>query len=134
MVNPRENLKLFGHQEILKAFLKSFHSDRFSHAWIIAGPSGIGKATFAFHMARYILSGRKDGNTSFAENDPLYRRIAVQSHGDLWTLGEGMIGEIGVEPIRELNGFLNQTPAEGGWRIVIIDGVDRLNRNAANAL
>lgn len=134
MLTPRENLKLFGHDKQREALLNAFHSERFPHGWIIAGPVGIGKATFAFHMARYILSGRQDGNTTFDENEPFYRRIVAQSHGDVWTLGDEETREIGVESVRELNGFLNQTSAEEGWRVVIIDGADTLNRNAANAL
>lgn len=134
MLTPRENLKLCAHQEARDFFLNTFHSSRFAHGWILGGGYGIGKATFAFHMARYILSGRHDKNTSFSESDPLYRRIVAQSHGDLWTLeGEDAV-EFGVDPIRELNSFLTQTPAEGGWRVVIIDGAEKLNRNAANAL
>ncbi|MBA3814042.1 MAG: DNA polymerase III subunit delta' [Alphaproteobacteria bacterium] len=134
MLTPCENLVLFGHQEARESFLKSMHSPRFSHAWIISGPFGIGKATFAFHMARYLLSGRTDGNTVFSETDPLQRRMVAQSHGDLWTLASNEGKEIGVDAIRDLNVALNQTPAEGGWRVVIIDGADRMNRNAANAL
>ncbi len=133
MITPRENLSLFGHHKARELFLKAFHSARFPHAWIVAGPFGIGKATFAFHMARYILSGRRDGNTTFAESDPLHRRIVAQSHGDLRTITDDG-KEIGVDTIRDLNSFLNQTSAEGGWRVIIIDGADSLNRNAANAL
>lgn len=134
MLTPRENLKLFGHEEAQDIFLKAIHSERFPYGWIVAGTSGIGKATFVFQMARYILSGRQDGNLLFSENDPLHRRIVAQSHGDLWVLGGEDGREIGVESVRELNNFLNHTSAEGGWRVVIIDGADRLNRNAANAL
>lgn len=134
MLSPQENVTLFGHQDVRDSFLKSFHSSRFPHAWIIGGPFGIGKATFSFHMARYILSGRQDRQTLFSENDPLQRRIVAGSHGDLWTLSSDEGKEIGVDAIRELNHSLNQTPAEGGWRVVIIDGADKLNRNAANAL
>lgn len=134
MLTPRENLKLFGHQEALDLFLKAFHSPRFSHGWILGGDFGIGKATFAFHLARYILSGRQNRNTDFSQEDPLYCRIKAQSHGDLWTVGGDETEEIGVDSIRGLNECLNQTAAEGGWRVVIIDGADKLNRNGANAL
>jgi len=134
MLAPRENLTLFGHEESKAFFINAFHSSRFPHAWILGGNFGIGKATFAFHMARYIFSGRQDGDTSFLDHDPLCRRIVAQSHGDLWTVGGEKESEIGVDLIRGLNSFLNQTAAEGGWRVVIIDGADRLNRNAANAL
>jgi DNA polymerase-3 subunit delta' len=134
MLTPHENLKLFGHRAAEDRFLNAFHSERFPYGWIIAGSFGIGKATFSYHMARYILSKRKDRNTIFSEKDPLHRRIVAQSHGDLWVLGGEDASEIGVEPVRELNGFLNQTSAEGGWRVVIVDGADRLNHNGANAL
>ena len=42
--------------------------------------------------------------------------------------------EIVVEDTREIAAFLRLTPAEGGWRVVIVDGADEMNRNAANAL
>ncbi len=134
MLTPCENLRLFGHRLQREALLNAFHSERFPHGWIIGGPAGIGKATFAFHIARYILSARQDGETNFDENEPFHRRIVAQSHGDLWILGDEGNREIGIESVRELNGFLNQTSTTGGWRVVIIDGADRLNRNAANAL
>ena len=134
MLIPRENLHLFGHHEARDFFLKAFHSDRFFHGWILSGPFGVGKATFAYHMARYILSGRKDGNTIFTENDPLHCRIKAQSHADFRVIEGGEGGEIGIEPIRNLNSFMSQTTFEGGWRVVLIDGVEKLNRNAANAL
>ncbi len=134
MLTPRENLNLFGHQETKDFFLKAFHSPRFSHAWVLGGPYGIGKATFAHSMARYILAGRQDSNTTFTENDPLYRRIVAQSHGDLWTIESENEREISVDLIREMNSFLTQTPREGGWRVVLIDGAENLNHNAANAL
>jgi DNA polymerase-3 subunit delta' len=130
MLNPKENLTLIGHQEAQDIFHKAFHSNRFHHAWIIHGPVGIGKATFAFHMARFLLSGEDN----ILSNNPIYRRILADSHGDLRVIGEEGEGEIGVETIRDLNTFLNQTSVEGGFRIVIIDGAERLNRNAANAL
>ncbi len=134
MLTPRENLNLLGHQEAKETFLKAFHSERFPHAWLVTGPFGIGKATFAFHMTRYLLSGRLDGNTQFTGLEPFHRRMVAQSHGDLRVLGDEESREIGVESIRELNGFLNQTSAEGGWRVIIVDGAASLNRNAANAL
>ncbi len=130
MLNPRENLKLVGHRHARESFLNAYHSDRFPHAWILGGPFGIGKATFAFHMTRFLLNGNDD----ILSNHPIYRRIVADSHGDVRVIGSDDVREIGVETIRDLNGFLNQTSAEGGYRVVIIDGADKLNRNAANAL
>lgn len=129
---PRENTKLFGHQKAQTHFLNAFHQGRFPHAWIIGGGFGIGKATFAYQMARYVLSGRHDKNLDFSETDPLCRRIAAQSHGDL--LGIEEVNDIGIDVVRGANHFLNQTSLEGGWRVIIIEAAEKLNRNAANAL
>lgn len=135
MLHPRENLQLRGHEKEKNSFLTAFHSSRFSPAWLLRGAFGIGKATFAYHLARYILSGRQDKNTEFSGDESLCRRMIAQSHGDLWTLKEQEENqEIGVDVIRSLNGFLNHTTAEGGWRVIILETCDRMNRNAANAL
>lgn len=134
MLTPCENLELFGHSEARERFLNAFRSGRIAHGWIISGPVGIGKATFAYHMARYLLSGREDRNTQFSPNDPFYRRIIAQSHGDFYVLGDEENSEITIDSVRDLNQFLNQTAREGEWRVVVIDGAEKLNRNAANAL
>lgn len=134
MLSPRENLNLFGHTHAQSVFLEAFHSPRFPHAWILSGDYGIGKATFAFHMARYILSGRTSRDTTFSEEDPLHHRFIAHSQGDLLTLGEDGEGEVNVEAVRHINSTLTHTAREGGWRVVIVDGAERLNRNAANAL
>jgi DNA polymerase-3 subunit delta' len=130
MLNPRENLKLRGHNEAREAFIKAISSDKFHHAWIITGPKGIGKATFAFHMARYLLTGLEE----LSSEDPTYRQIVADSHGDVRVVGGQETGEIGVEAIRDVNTFLSQTSMTGGYRIVLIDGADQMNRNASNAL
>src|SRR5260370_1024499 len=43
-------------------------------------------------------------------------------------------GETVVDARRPIGGFWRLPPAEGGWRVVIVDGADMMNRNAANAL
>jgi len=142
MLTPRTTSHLVGHTTNRDHILGAYHSGRFAHAWILEGVKGIGKATFAFHMARYILSHRQDGNTQFDVNDPLFRRIATGAHGDLFlvertpmaTKPDQLSRDITIDQIRDLNHSLTQTTAEGGWRVVIVDGLESLNRNASNAL
>jgi DNA polymerase-3 subunit delta' len=71
----------------------------------------------------------------------VFRRVAATSHADLltvereWDEKRGKFrGEIVIEDVRRVAGFLHLTPAEGGWRVVVLDGAEELNRNAANAL
>ena len=73
--------------------------------------------------------------------DSIFRRVASGGHPDLLTLERGfdekrgkLREEIIVEDVRGVGNFLRLTPAEGGWRIVVVDAADDLNRNAANAL
>ena len=131
---PRLSARLYGHQAAVRQFEESLSSGRLHHAWLISGPSGVGKATLAFHLARRLLGG------SDLES-PAGRRISAGTHGDLLTIARKMDprkgqlkGEITVSDVQPIQSFLHHTATEGGWRVVIVDGLESLNRFAANAL
>jgi len=156
LLEPRENSELFGHQSEEDRFVSAWNSVRIPHAWLLGGTRGIGKASFAYRAARFVLSQpknspldetglfslQKEQNTLFlSSEDPLFRRIASGGHPDLLTLQrtvskkDGRLSSsISVEEVRSAGNFLRLTPAEGGWRVLIIDSADDLNLNAANAL
>ncbi|MCX8504708.1 MAG: DNA polymerase III subunit delta' [Beijerinckiaceae bacterium] len=147
--HPREGEVLFGHQREEAQFLNAYQSGRMPHAWLISGPDGIGKASFAYRAARFILS-HPDPKAEAVQGaialdsrfDPgVGRRISAKSHGDLLTIcreiepGKKTIPtEIKVDQIRKMIQFFETTAGEGGWRIAIIDTMDELNRSGANAL
>lgn len=123
----------------------SYRSGRFPHAILFAGPRGIGKATLAFRLARYLLADKsaQDPGEGLAipPESGVFRRVAAGSHGDLLTIERSfdprrgrLRSEIGVEEARQTALFLRLTAAEGGARIVIIDGAEEMTRNAQNAL
>ena len=71
----------------------------------------------------------------------VFRRVASGGHADLLVVERAydprrrrLRSEIVVEETREIAAFLRRTPAEGGWRVVIVDGADEMNRSASNAL
>ena len=139
---PRENALLLGQEEAEQRLADAVASQRMHHAWLITGPSGIGKATLAYRFARHLLAGGKpqDG-MALAPDHPVFRRVAAGTHADLLTIErewdekrKKLRGEIVVDTVRSVAGFLRLTPAEGGWRVVIVDGAEDINRNAANAL
>ena len=132
---PSANRLLVGHSQPVEVFLSALHTDRLHHAWLLQGPAGIGKATTAFALARTLLRPG-DGAVLDAATD---RQIASGAHPQLLHLTRppadrgGFKTQTTVEEIRRLNHFF-QTTAAVGWRVAIIDPVDDLNRNAANAL
>lgn len=135
---PRANPLLFGHEPAEAEFAAAAGGGRLHHAWLLTGPAMVGKATLAFRLARRVLAL---GEAPDDPAGPVFRRIAQGSHADLLTIERAyddkrrrLRGEITVEQIRAAQRFLHLTPAEGGWRVVVVDGLDALNRNAANAL
>ena len=140
--DPRENPLLFGHEAASAQILEAMLGGRMHHAWLITGAPGIGKATLAYRFARRLLAGAEPGGTlALGPTDPVFRRVAAASHADLLTVEREwddkksrLRGEIVVDDARAISAFLRLTPAEGGWRVVVIDGAEHMNRNAANSV
>jgi DNA polymerase III subunit delta' len=142
---PRANPALIGHETVERELRRLFEASRLPHAILLAGPRGIGKATLAFRLARFILARRISpiGETGLAidPDSGVFRRVAAAGHADLLTIERDWDpqrrrrrSEITAEQTREIAGFLHLTAAEEGWRIVIVDGAEEMNRNAANAV
>jgi DNA polymerase III subunit delta' len=147
--HPRETTAWFGHAAAEGALLEAYRAGRIPHAWLIGGPLGIGKATLAYRMARFVLAHPDPAApavqvaTTLAvdSTDPAARRIAARAHGGLLVL-ERTEGESGalrtvitVEEVRRTVGFFGHTAGEGGWRICIVDAADELQYpQGSNAL
>jgi DNA polymerase III subunit delta' len=140
---PRANPLLLGHADAETTILDAIQAGRMHHAWLITGPEGVGKATLAYRFARRLLAGQPAPGESLAL-DPsslVFRRVAARSHADMLTIErvlnektKRMKTQIAVEDVRKINGFMSLTPAEGGWRVVVVDGAEELNPASANAL
>jgi len=144
---PRETTVLFGHDSAEREFLAVYRSGRVPHAWLIGGEPGIGKATLAFRIARFVLAHPDPSHVPTVNSlalDPAHRtvrRIAVNAHPDLLAL-ERTPGDNGkmrtvitVEQVRRLVTFFGSTAGEGGWRVCIVDSADELKYpEGSNAL
>jgi DNA polymerase III subunit delta' len=145
---PRANPDLVGHESAERELRRLVEAGRLPHATLLSGPRGIGKATLAFRFARFLLTNRDHSTAAAVESglaiDPeseVFHRVAAGGHADLLTVERAydprrrrLRGEIVVDDAREITSFFRLTAAEEGWRIVIVDGAEEMNRSAANAL
>ncbi len=153
---PRANPELLDREAAEQTLLRAFRSGRLPHAWLLSGPRGIGKATLAYRFARFVLAEPKPAGQGadlfgaapaapeglyLEPESEVFRRVAAGSHPDLRCLEVGVDPRTGktrreilVDDVRKIGHFLRMTSSEGGWRVVIVDSIDNLNRNAANAL
>lgn len=143
---PRENPQLLGHTMAETALRRLADGKRLPHAILVCGPRGIGKATLAFRLARFLLAPPEsragpEGGLAIDPESGTYRRVAAGGHADLLTVEREwdprqrrLRGEITAEDARGIAQFLHLTAAEGSWRIVVVDGAEEMNRSAANAL
>ena len=96
--HPRETSDLFGHREAETALLNAYRSGRIPHAWLIGGAQGIGKATLAYRMARFVLAHRnplapavqRAETLAVDPSDPVARQITAGAHGGLLVLERGL--------------------------------------------
>ena len=155
--HPRETPTLIGQEAAQTAFLEAFNSGRLHHAWLITGPRGVGKATLAWRIARFLLAAppADAGDGLFGEalpaaapqtleidpDHPVSRRIEAMSEPGLFLLrrpydekAKRLKTQITVDEVRRLKGFFALSSADGGHRVVIVDAADEMNVSAANAL
>ncbi len=140
---PRANPDLLGQDAALAILGRALRSGRLPHGWLLSGPEGIGKATLAYRFARALLAGPAavDPALGLRPDHPVFRQVAQGAHPDLTVIEPerdprtGRVkSEIPVALVRAATQALHATAAMGGYRLVVIDGAERLNRNAANAL
>ena len=144
--HPRETDRPFGHDAAESEIANAIASNRLHHAWLISGEQGIGKATFAYRLARFLLAqdiALPSGATSLEMPDgheKTRRQVAGLSHPGLLPIrrawdrqGKKFRQSIAIDDIRALLHFLHRTSVTP-WRVVIVDSADELNQNSANAL
>jgi DNA polymerase-3 subunit delta' len=145
VADPRKTSTLIGQDAALANASRAIRAGRPPQGWLIAGPEGVGKATFAYRIARYLLAygatDRGPEDLSLPENDPVFVQVAAGGHPGLLLLKRGTNPDtgkkmtvLGVDEIRKLASFFGMTSGAGGWRVAIVDTADDMNDAAANAL
>lgn len=151
--HPRETVTLFGHAQAEADFLDAFNSDRLHHGWLISGAEGVGKATLAWRIARFLLAtpiddgdglfGAPPAPTSLdiSPDHPVAHRVAALSDPGLFLMRraydhkkKGLKTVITVDEVRRMKSFFGLSATDGGRRVAIIDSADEMNPSAANAV
>ncbi len=137
---------ILGQHRAVDAFASAWASRKLHHAWLLAGPKGVGKATFAHAAARRVLADGAGPSIELPgletpDGHPMVRLVEAESHPDMRWLerlpkekGEGLARDITVSQIRELGEFMSMTAALSPWRVAVIDSMEELNKEASNAL
>ena len=152
-LHPRETKSLYGHKTQEQRFLSAYNNNNLHHAWLLTGPKGIGKATLAWRIAKFLfahqdnsnaelfVTGDKHVSLEIDENHIINNKVMALSEPGLLLIRcsyneakKQFNKNITVDQIRELNKFFSFSSTDGTRRIVIIDSVDDLNVNSANAL
>ncbi|MEM7045949.1 MAG: DNA polymerase III subunit delta' [Pseudomonadota bacterium] len=143
---PAANSELFGHKPAIATLAQALASGRLHHGWLFHGRRGIGKATLAYRFARVLLAGqagaaRPGHGLDLEPDNPVFAQVAGGHHPDLAVIEAerdpktGKIKpQIPVDRVRAATEKLHTTSAISERRVLIVDGAEKLNRNAANAL
>ncbi|MEO5494339.1 MAG: DNA polymerase III subunit delta' [Sphingomonas sp.] len=136
---------LYGNALAKRAFAAALDGGSLHHAWLFAGPEGVGKASFAMLAARRVLAGAgQPDDFAIPPDDRTQHLIDAGSHPDFRKLErlpkddkkpeQGLARSIAVAQVRALEPFLGVKPTYSDRRVVLIDSADDLERNGANAL
>ncbi|MFL6752568.1 MAG: DNA polymerase III subunit delta' [Sphingomicrobium sp.] len=139
-------MTIWGQDRAVEQFTSAWASRKLHHAWLLAGPKGVGKASFALAAARRVLA--EAAGPAFdlpgletPEDHPIAKLIAAGSHPDMRWLERlpnektgNLARNISVAQIRGLSDLFDLSPAMSDWRVAVIDTVDELEPSAANAL
>lgn len=137
---------IFGQDRAVDQFVAAWRRGSLHHAWLLGGPRGVGKATFARDAATRVLAEAAGPavdapGLETPDDHRIARLVEAGSHPDLRWLErltnektDNLARNISVDQVRSLGDLFDLTPALSPWRVVVIDSIDDLEKSAANAL
>jgi DNA polymerase-3 subunit delta' len=137
---------IVGQDKAVEQFSSAWTTRKLHHAWLLAGPKGVGKAAFALTAAKRVLADAAGPFSDLPEleasaDHPMVKLVDAGSHPDMRWL-QRLVNEktgnlarnISVDQVRALSELFDLSPAMSPWRVAVIDTVDELEPSGANAL
>ena len=137
---PKDQLNLYGYDIYFEKFINLFETNKLPNSILLSGLKGIGKSTFVYHFSNYLLSKNEDYEYSIKDfsiiaNNSSYKQMRNNIHPNFFLIENYSLNkEIKIDQIRELLKFLNKSTYSKNLKIVLIDHIESLNLNSANAL
>lgn len=141
--HPREVFDFYGNENIESELAQALSAGTLHHGLIFTGPKGVGKATLAYRLARRYLGALPDNQSPLASeiDDDICAKIAGDAMPDLRVATrfspetQKIKRDVGIDAIRELTKmFALSASNPQGHRVAIVDCVDDLSVQAANAI
>ena len=151
----RESIKnrLYGHKDFLSQFCIAKQKGELHHAYLISGNIGIGKSFLSRQLAVYLLDNHNKKTLldnfsilneveyvlNLSQENSVWRQVFYHSHPDMIYVSakksdQNKSGLIKLEDIKSIAKITNHQSGRGGWRVIIIDSLDKTNRNGTNAI
>src|SRR5436305_4344378 len=137
---------IVGQDRAVEQFASVWATRKLHHAWLLAGPKGVGKATFAHAVARRVLAEAAGPpfdslGLETPDDHPMVKLVEAGSHPDVRWLQRlmnektgNLARNISVDQVRGLAELFDLSPAMTDWRVAVIDTIDELDASGANAL
>ena len=139
-------MTVVGQDRAVGQFAEAWASRRLHHAWLLAGPKGVGKASFAAAAARRVLAEAAGPpfdlpGIETPPDHPMVKLIDAGSHPDMRWLERqvnqktgNLNRDISIDQVRALGEFMGMSAAMSDWRVAVVDSMDEMAGPGANAL
>lgn len=139
ILNPKNQLHLYGYKNYFNSFVKLFQKKQLPNTILLTGTKGSGKSTFSYHFINYLLSLNEANKYSISNfvidpENASYKNLCNGIHPNFFLLDNGKDENIKIENVRNMLRNLNKSTYSSNLKIVLIDNIEYLNVNSSNAL